>query len=240
MVDGKEVACNEDRAMNVVIVGASEHVSRIYYAGAYKKGVVSAPDCWSADGSKPDPKVENPQSKNCVDCPQNIKGSGQGESRACRFQQRIAVVLEGDINGPVYQLNVPAKSIFGEGENNKWPLQAYARRIATQGAPIMSVVTEMRFDTSGIGKITFKPVRLLENDEFDVALEKSESDEVKRLVTMSVNQTAKQIEHKEAPAKIEEPAESVEPKKVANKKEKEAPSKVDVEKVIDEWDDDEE
>jgi len=98
----------------------------------------------------------------------------------------------------------------------------------------------MRFDTSGIGKITFKPVRLLENDEFDVALEKSESDEVKRLVTMSANQTAKIEQKQETVSKVEEPSESVEPKKVANKKEKEAPSKVDVEKVIDEWDDDEE
>lgn len=108
MVNGKEVAQNEDRAMNVVIVAAAPKVSRIFYAGTYKKGVVAAPDCWSADGEKPDPKAKSPQGNSCATCPQNVKGSGQGDSRACRFQQRIAVVLENDIAGDVYQLALPS------------------------------------------------------------------------------------------------------------------------------------
>jgi hypothetical protein len=63
LVNGKEVAQNEDRAMNVVIVAAAQKISRIFYAGTYKKGVVSAPDCWSADGETPDAKAKAPQSK---------------------------------------------------------------------------------------------------------------------------------------------------------------------------------
>jgi hypothetical protein len=101
MVNGNEVARNEDRSMNVVIVAAAQKVSRTFYAGVYKKGVASAPDCWSADGEVPDAKAKAPQAKTCAECPQNIKGSGQGDSRACRFSQRLAVVLENDINGDI-------------------------------------------------------------------------------------------------------------------------------------------
>ena len=55
MVNGKEVAKNEDRAMNVVIVAASPKVSRTFYAKTYVEGEVTAPDCWSADGEVPSP-----------------------------------------------------------------------------------------------------------------------------------------------------------------------------------------
>ncbi len=58
MVNGKEVARNEERVMNVVIVAAAPKVSRTFYAGVYKKGVASAPDCWSADGEVPDAKAK--------------------------------------------------------------------------------------------------------------------------------------------------------------------------------------
>jgi len=115
MGNGKEIAKNEDRSMNVVIVNAAPKVSRTFYMGTYKEGEVSSPDCWSADGDLPDAKAQNPQAKRCVDCPQNVKGSGQGDSRACRFSQRLAVVLANDIKGDVFQLTLPGQSIFGEG-----------------------------------------------------------------------------------------------------------------------------
>lgn len=148
LVNGKEIAQKEERNLNVVVVAAASKVSRTFYAGVYKKGEVSAPDCWSANGDAPDVTVKEPQSKSCSTCPQNIKGSGQGDSRACRFSQRLAVVLDNDIKGDVFQLTLPSTSIFGEGESGKWPLQMYAKMIGGKGVPITAVVTEMRFDTA--------------------------------------------------------------------------------------------
>ena len=116
LVNGKEIAQKEERNLNVVIVAASSKVARTYYAGTYKKGVSAPPDCWSANGDYPDKSVEAPQATGCANCPQNIKGSGQGEGRACRFSQRIAVVLDNDVGGDVFQLVLPSTSIFGEGE----------------------------------------------------------------------------------------------------------------------------
>jgi hypothetical protein len=189
IVNGEEQAVNEDRAMNIVIVSAALAINRQYYEGTYVKGVSVPPTCWSPDGKKPAADVEQPQSSSCDSCPQNIAGSGQGESRACRFQQRLAVVLEGEIGGPVYQLALPATSLFGKGEanNTKLPLQAYSRFLVMNNAPITGVVTEMRFDTTAATpKLTFKAVRPLTKAEYDVSQEQGASDEAIAAVTMTV------------------------------------------------------
>lgn len=244
LVNGNEVARNEERSMNVVIVAAAPKVSRTFYMGVYKKGVAAAPDCWSADGDKPDVTAKSPQAKTCSQCPQNVKGSGAGESRACRFSQRLAVVLENDIGGDVYQLTLPSQSIFGEGEPGKWPLQTYAKMIGSKGVPITSVVTEMRFDTdSSTPKLTFKPSRFLETDEFETALQQGKTDTALKAITMTVAQ-ADGVDSKpalEKPAVKEEVKAEVEEapvKRTAKKEEAPAPKK-DINKILEEWDEEE-
>lgn len=245
LVNGNEVARNEERSMSVVIVAAAPKVSRTFYMGVYKKGVATAPDCWSADGDKPDATAKSPQSKTCAQCPQNVKGSGAGESRACRFSQRLAVVLENDIGGDVYQLTLPSQSIFGEGEPGKWPLQTYAKMIGSKGVPITSVVTEMRFDTdSSTPKLTFKPSRFLETNEFEVALQQGKTDAALKAITMTVAQVDG-VDSKPAlekpVAKAEEKvaeAEEAPVKRTAKKEEAPAPKK-DINKILEEWDEEE-
>lgn len=190
MVGGKEIAVNEDRAMNIIIVKSAPHDSRVFYAGTYVKGQVSTPDCVSNDGITSDPKSKNRQSVRCADCPQNVKGSGQGDSRACRFQRRLAVIPENEPNGFVYQLVLPSTSIFGDGENGKLPLKAYARHLEAHRAPVSGVVTEMRFDTaSSTPKLTFKPVRPISEQEFEMVKVAKDSPEALSAVTLTVSQT---------------------------------------------------
>ena len=187
---GKEVAAIDDRHLDVIIVQADPKISRTYYSGTYEEGSASAPNCWSADGEKPDASVEEPQCSNCASCPQNAKGSGQGDSRACRFSQRLAVVLANDVHGDVMQLNLAATSIFGKEEGDKRPLQAYARYLAAQSISPEMLVTRLRFDTkAAVPKLFFQPVRYLSEDEYPVALEKGQTEEAKRAVTMTVAQT---------------------------------------------------
>ena len=246
MVNGKEVAKNEDRAMNVVIVAASPKVSRTFYAKSFVEGEITAPDCWSADGEVPSPKAENPQSKRCVDCPQNAKGSGQGDSRACRYSQRLAVVLANDVGGEILQLTLPASSIFGAGEPGKWPLQTYAKMIGSKGVPITAVVTEMRFDTdSATPKLAFKPVRVLDAEEHAVAIQQGQSAAAKSAITMTVAE----LDNAKPPAKLEAKAEAKvesvtveveaveEPTKRTAKKEEAPAPKKDISKLLTEWDD---
>ena len=137
LASGKEIASIEDRHLDVIIVKAAPKVSRIFYAGGYDKdAAAAAPDCTSADGEKPDAGVKNKQSSSCTTCPQNIAGSGNGNSRACRYQQRLAVVLANNPDGDVLQVTLPATSIFGKEEGDKRPLQAYARYMAAQTPPV--------------------------------------------------------------------------------------------------------
>jgi hypothetical protein len=154
------------------------------FAETYVEGQILAPTCWSNDGVSPDTKVSEPQSGKCASCPQNIAGSAeQGKGRACRFSQRLAVTLENDLKGDVYQLTLPAQSIFGNVENGKMPLQAYAKFLGSHGLPITAIVTEMRFDTaSATPKLTFKAVRPLEADEMALAQEKGQSAEAKTAI----------------------------------------------------------
>ena len=157
----------------------------------------------------------------------NIAGSAkQGSGRACRYSQRLAVTLENDLQGDVYQLTLPAQSIFGNVEGGKMPMQAYAKFLGGHGLPITAVVTEMRFDTaSATPKLTFKAVRPLEEDELLTCQTKGQTPEAKAAIdaTPAMLDGAK-------PKAAEPEAPAAEPVK----REKKAAPK-DVGDILDDW-----
>ena len=110
IVGGEQVSVSKSDEINIVVVNAAP-VSRTFYEGSYDSNNPSAPSCWSTDTRVPAPEVPAAQRKaaSCAQCPMNIKGSGQGNSRACRFNQRLAITLEGKPD-EVYQLQLPATS----------------------------------------------------------------------------------------------------------------------------------
>ena len=189
LAGGKEVAAIDERFLDVIVVKAAPKVSRIFYAGSYDKDAAAAPpDCTSGDGDKPDAGVRNPQASSCAACPQNIAGSGNGNSRACRYQQRLAVVLANNPEGDVLQVTLPATSIFGKEEGDKRPLQAYARYMAAQTPPVNldAIVTRMKFDTKAESpKLIFAPVRWLTDDEYLVAQDQSKSKDAEKAVSVT-------------------------------------------------------
>ena len=186
IADGKEIAAVDERFLDVVIVKAAPKVARVFYAAKYDKdATASAPDCQSNDGDKPDPKSKDKQSDTCASCPQNVAGSGNGNSRACRYQQRLAVTLANNIEGDVMQLSLPATSIFGKDEGDNRPLQAYARWLVAQGVDPSTVVTRMKFDTASESpKLFFKAMRWLTDEEFAQATTQGETADAKKAVTM--------------------------------------------------------
>jgi hypothetical protein len=244
-IGGKEYRVSEERSMNVVIIKAAPKVSRIYYAGSYTEGEAVSPTCWSSDSQRPDEKVkaDNKQSATCLTCPQNIKGSGQGEGRACRYQQRLAVVIDGEVDKEeVYQLVLPPTSVFGDGEKGKLPLQAYARHLKNHGTPITGVVTEMRFDTaSPTPKLVFKPVRPVTEDEFLKVQELKESKEAIAAITLTVAQTdgvKDKAKNVLAAPKVEAvEVEAVEEPKKAAPKKPSASAEPSLDNLVREWDD---
>lgn len=241
MVEGKEVAKNEERAMNMVIVGAAQYNSRSFYEATFAEGQgAKMPDCFSDNGISPSAKSLAPQSATCKDCPQNVDGSApSGKGRACRFSRRLAVVLENDQQGDVFQITLPAQSIFGKGIDGKLPLEAYVRLLGTNNVSVTSVVTEMRFDTSSATpKLTFKAVRYLEEDEFNNSLAKGKTAEAKAAIglTAAAIDGAVAIEAPKPvakPAPVVEAEEAPEPTKRSKKTEAETPK--DINAVLDDW-----
>jgi hypothetical protein len=215
MVGGKSVAVNEDRAMNIIIVRAADANARTYYGGQYEKGIKARPKCWSDDSVTPNANVKAPQHKTCNGCPQDIKGSGQGDSKACRYSRRLAVLLASDIDGDIYAMNINASSLFAQGEGRKMGLQQYARFLGGHGIEVNAVVTEMRFDTSANMKLVFSAVRPLEEHEWAKVTARMDEQAAIDAVTMTV---ADIDGVEEAPAAAPAPAEApvfVQPKAAA-------------------------
>ncbi len=253
LVGSEEMRVSKSDSMNIVIVNAAP-LSRTYYEGTYSPDNPSAPHCWSADTNVPSPDVPEDQrmAPRCMDCPMNIKGSGQGESRACRFQQRLAVALEGQLD-KVYQMQLPATSVFGRGDDGKMPMQAYARFLNEHDTPPIAVVTEMYFDDdSDVPKLFFKPVRPLEETELQQVASLLEHPDTKRAITFSVAKPKeggdvsaaltkpepKPKKAKKAKVEVDEGDEPEEPKKVAKKSDDASDGEdPELDAIVDAWDD---
>lgn len=189
IVGGQEIGKIEDRFLDIVLVNAAPHVSRTFYAKQYDKDAKpEAPDCWSTDGRLPDVKARAKQHENCANCPQNAKGSGNGNSRACRFNQRLAVVLANDISGEVLQLQLPATSLFGDGSKDAGAtMQGYYKALNARSIDPCALVTRARFDTDQESpKLGFTAMNWLTQEQYEAAKMQGLSEAAVKAITMTV------------------------------------------------------
>ena len=191
-VVGKEEMGKIKGDLNVVVVNASPHVGRIFYAKMWTADAEpTAPDCFSNDGRAPDEGAANPQSERCDSCAQNIKGSGQGNSKACRYSRRIAVTLEEDfgtsLEGEVYQMNLASKSLFGESVDDRThPFETYCKYLSNNGKSLDYVVTKLSFNEDNDNQsILFTPVRFINKHEYSVTSKVASAPEVQKMVVMT-------------------------------------------------------
>lgn len=194
IVGGKEQSVNTDNAMNVIIVKMAHDASRTYYNQTYKKGVKLSPACWSNDSKTPDPEVKNPCASSCAECPNSVKGSGQGgQGTACRLSWRIAVVLPNDPEGDVYQLVLPATSAFGKEDSGKWPFRPYVQMLANNNVSAGRVVTKMQFDiNSPVPRLLFSPVAAVPSEMRDVIVRQSKTPAAESAIKLTVYKTDSQ------------------------------------------------
>lgn len=246
IVNGKEAGKIKDGHMNVIVINALPKVSRQFYASAYDPDAApTLPDCWSNLGDVPDSKAANAQSANCASCPQNIDGSGtNGKGRACRFNRRVAMVLEGDMSGDIYQFNIPAKSLFGKGTGNTHPFESYIKFLPANGESIDRIVTQIAFDENETADVLkFTPVRHLTDEEIDVVEAAQATQESKTVIQLTVAQQDGVIKlppaAKAAPAFVET-EEVIEEPVVKRSKKVEAPPtapKANLADVVSAWSD---
>lgn len=171
--------------IDVVLVQANPHPSKIFYDKKFEEGSNESPRCFSNDGLKPDVSVQEPYSSVCASCPNNVWGSritdNGKKSRACSDARRMAVVFANDLldNGADCMkllLRVPPASLN--------PLKDYAEKVlAPKGIPFFGIVTRIGFDVNAAHpQFTFKASRFLNDDEAEVITSLRNGDDVKRIL----------------------------------------------------------
>lgn len=240
IVGGEEVRKSDGRSLNVIVVNAAPRVSRIFYEQAYNPSNITPPDCFSSDGKQPDASIENPQSDMCATCPQNIKGSSRdGKSRACGYQQRLAVMIVGDPTNDVYQLTLPSRSIFSESEGDYLSFPQYVKLIIANGRSLEAMITELSFDTdSATPKIFFRPVGHVNREQYDAAVKAGKSEAALRAIKFTPAKLDGVTKQPKLLAQAEEPkqeeAAPEQPKKRETKKAEPA-AKKDLAEVMKQW-----
>lgn len=246
LINGEQVGNAVRGEINVIILDLLPKVSRTFYKEKFDpKKEATLPDCWSNLGDRPEAAAPNPQASNCADCPMNIKGSGENGGRACKFQRRISVLVEGDSSGEVYQFNVPAKSLFGTGTGNVHPFESYIKYLIANGESPDRVVTSIKFDDNAdTMELVFSPVRNVTDAEYELIVAAQARPETKRYTMLTVaqasgvNKAPPAVEEKKV-TRSEEPDEDVPvPTKRESKKTQEAPkAKPDLAAVVNAWKD---
>ena len=214
IVGGEQIGKAVPHQLDVIIVDLLSEPSRQFYASKYDPNAqATLPDCWSNDGKTPDAKASGKPASSCAACPKNVDGSGDnGKGRACRYLRRIAVLVAGDPSGEVYQMQLPAGSLFGKGVDNVHPFESYKKFLLANGEAVDTVVTRVMYDLDAdTMKLKFTPFRHLTDVEAGLVDAAQEDPETKRYVGLTVAETdgakaaapkaePKMIEAKAAPA----------------------------------------
>lgn len=150
--------------LDVVIVDANKHKSRMYYGDKYREDDPRPPKCWSDNGTGPSAQAIEPQHPVCATCPQSAWNSdinprtGQGVP-ACKSYKKVAVVVVGDHTGQIYEMMIPPGSWSGD---RGWT--RYMETLKLNKIEPWDVITRMSFTVGSIGILAFKPTGYVEGD----------------------------------------------------------------------------
>jgi hypothetical protein len=191
----EHVLLNEDGRsprfeVDVVIVKASPHLSKVWYETGYVEGSNAPPDCWSVDGRKPDPASPKLQNPTCAGCKWNAWGSsrtqgGSGKGKDCADSKRFAIVPYDDIEnerfgGPML-LRVPPASLA--------EVLTYANSLQQIGFPYNAVATKIFFDVNAeYPKLMFQPIEALSDEDAETILKLEKSEIVERILAAPVDE----------------------------------------------------
>jgi hypothetical protein len=176
------------QSLEFVLAKANATLAKVFYSAAFEEGSTGKPDCWSADGVKPDANVLAPLCATCVACSNNVWGSRISDTgkkgKLCADRRRVAVVGATDLTTrgadcEKFLLHIPAGSLKGLAEYEK-------KILNPKGIPYYAVTTRIGFDTTQAHPLlTFKATRFLTEAEAQAILEIRDGDEVARILQES-------------------------------------------------------
>ena len=153
--------------IDVVVIDANANSSKIFWGAnsVYDPNNVTAPVCYSDNGTGPSSNAQEPQSPTCAVCPWNERTSAQSKMtgkpmKACSDRKKLALVVPGDTAVNVYEMQVPPASLT--------PLKAYAAFLATQTLPGATRTADIADVVTRIGmvdkRLTFAAVSLADDE----------------------------------------------------------------------------
>jgi hypothetical protein len=219
---GIEEGVLETKHADVVLVGAYPHISRIFFDKTYEEGVAAAPVCYSTNGVTPAENSTVVQSEKCESCPQNVKGSslnGEGKSKACGFFRRVAVILSGDPDFTIYQLDLKSMSIWdddkeGKGHNGKFSFHNYAKKLAAHHIDPGLVITRLTFTADSVPALQFQAIGYINQEQAAKVVEMVEAGDVKPVLEVAM-QAGGDTPAAVAPAQIAPPTKAPAPRVAA-------------------------
>jgi len=133
--------------IDVIILGVSKGVSRVYFEGQWKEDSVQGPVCASLKGVVPDPGVPIPQAESCAICSHNewiTKPTGR-PGKECQEHRRLAVLLMPDMTKKMFPtpLVEPLHLKLPPGSLKAW--KVYSDDAFNNNVPLAGVITRISF-----------------------------------------------------------------------------------------------
>jgi hypothetical protein len=159
--------------LDVIVVGANNGVSQVYYDGPYDVNSPAAPACWSDNQIGPSKDAMQPQAETCAICPRAVwdQISANGNKvPACNQHKKLGVLVAGG-GDTVYLLSIPPASL------KVW--KAYVAHVGSQGAGVEEIVTRLSIENKTLG---FDPVDFIPEGAVPLVRKIVESDEADSVV----------------------------------------------------------
>lgn len=158
-----------DDAIEVVVVDANPHPSKMYFGRDYDPTDTNPPLCFSDNGLAPSVDAMKPQHPRCDTCKWNEWGSATskmtGEGiRACADARKLAVLYQGKL----YQLRIPPASL------RAW--KTYAGFFANKPISINVIETNLSFSDDQVGMLQFDAKGFIDQDTADMVRKMKKSD----------------------------------------------------------------
>jgi hypothetical protein len=127
-------------SLDVVVIGANEHASRVFYGrGHYDPNNAAPPVCYSDNGSAPSANAIQPQSELCVNCRHSVWDQPTPNGNmvpACDTRKKLACIV-GGAGDTVFLLSIAPASL------GAW--RDYVAYLAASQAGPFDVVTRLTY-----------------------------------------------------------------------------------------------
>lgn len=165
--------------LEAVVLAANPGLTKTYYEGDYVEGGAEAPNCQSTDGITPDAHVAKKESPVCATCPKNQWGSRVSklsgkDIKACDDSKQLAILPGADLTYKALGLSI------GKGSLKNWG--KYVAALSERSYPVAGIVTNVMFDNTATGVLTFSFNRFLTPAEYAQVQERATGADVREIV----------------------------------------------------------